>query len=248
MLNGAKQPVVSLAVALLSVNTLWAEELKTSCEWKPHNMAVWDPCPEFHWEVEEQTYCRVLVASTMAQLARNHGGLWDSGKVETVLPVLEYAGGPLNDGGTSFWKAQVWTKERPKGFWSEPQQFTLKIRSPLPARWGHVRLFQLTFRMKTNDLAGTAQVYPHEFDGANCGGSRSRCSAQGTTPWTNYALTFKTGDDGRGRISFRIFKGQGKAWFDDIALSEVAGENREVMARKFSNGLVLYALAGRAAI
>ena len=689
MQNRVKKPVLLLAVALLSVNTLRAEELKTYCEWKPCNLAVRDPCPEFHWEVKEQTYCRVLVASTMAQLARNHGGLWDSGKVETVLPVLEYAGGPLNDGGTSFWKAQVWTKERPEGFWTEPQQFTLKIHAPLPARWGHVRLFhqfggdgpwmqahcdtqwggkstqeeyprwdrfimhsglfatmvvpsgkaaalerfcveqgitkegvaeemflhlgsdaiarlqkanmdlerearvipgwdprndrngdgrvddeefgdlvnpaatarsmeearlriyywssngkpdgpkdyimnvgdpnyrrfiasvyirgqlqgadgfwsdtcqpsgiphmfayewkakgnasgileypagtkrnyntdllgmvariklnspdkvvtgngwhstpcvmdgcyfehlyhvgmgleelepiieraeeierrgklqwlmftpslnlatpdwkrngkrqescispqreqmfalavyclvhgrysywtigrhglyglagakklwfdgigvdigkplgprfvfkeqtpiparknanetplvngdfeggpdmpgwqkagpvriveefpqahrfcalvdstdpvgnfinkqyidlkphtvyKLTFRMKTKDLAGTAQVYPHEFDGADYGGSPSRCSAQGTTPWTNYAMTFKTGDDGRGRISFRIFKGQGKAWFDDVVLAEGGGENWEVMAREFSNGLVLVRLGG----
>ena len=50
MLNAAKQRVLSLAVALLSVNTLWAEELKTYCEWKPRNMAVRDPCPEFHWD------------------------------------------------------------------------------------------------------------------------------------------------------------------------------------------------------
>jgi len=132
---------VFLGCVLLSVGSVSAEELKAYCEWKPHNTAVQDFCPEFHWQVEEQTHCRVLVASSLAQLARNHGSLWDSGKVETVVPVLEYAGEPLNDGRAYCWKAQVWTKKHRNGSWTKPQAFRLRVRPPLPARWGHVRLF-----------------------------------------------------------------------------------------------------------
>ena len=105
-------------------------------------------------------------------------------------------------------------------------------------------VYRLTFRMKTKDLAGVAQVYPYEFGGANYGGSALRCSARGTTPWTKYSMTFKTGDDGYGRICFRIFKGRGVAWFDDIVLTEGAGNRWKVMARKFSKGLVLVRLGG----
>lgn len=118
-----------------------AQEVQTSCEWKQSNQAVQDPCPEFCWDVGGQTHCRVLVAETNADLAENRGTLWDSGKLETILPVVEYAGEPLKDSGVYYWRAQVWTKTRPQGFWTEPRRFTLKIRPPLPARWNHVRLW-----------------------------------------------------------------------------------------------------------
>ena len=118
-----------------------AQEIKTYCEWRSQNMAAQDRCPEFHWQVENQTHCRVLVAATKSDLADNRGALWDSGKVATVLPVLEYAGKPLEDGGTYHWKAQVWTGKRPTGFWTAPKSFRLKLRAPLPARFGHVRLW-----------------------------------------------------------------------------------------------------------
>lgn len=131
----------SLTLALFLSAAVSAQDIRTYCEWKQKNMAVQDPCPEFYWKVASQTYCRVLVAATKAELADDHGKLWDSGKVETILPVLEYAGSPLKDKSIYYWKAQVWTKSRPGGFWTKPQEFKLKIRPPLPSRWNHVRLF-----------------------------------------------------------------------------------------------------------
>ena len=94
-------------------------------------------------------------------------------------------------------------------------------------------VYRLTFRMRTENLAGSAQVYPYDFEGADYGGSSLRCTAHGTTPWTDYAMAFKTGGGGRGRICFRVFKGRGKAWFDNIALTEGGGEHWKVMARRF---------------
>jgi len=105
-------------------------------------------------------------------------------------------------------------------------------------------LYRLTFRMKTENLSGSAQVYPYEFRGADYGGSATRCAVHGTTPWREYAMVFKTAEDGHGRICFRIFKGVGRAWFDDIALTEGADVRWKVMARKFSKGLVLVRLGG----
>jgi len=131
-----------LALALFLAAAVSAQEVSTYCEWKEKNVVVQDPCPEFCWDVDNQTHCRVLVSATKAELADDRGGLWDSGKVETILQVLEYAGRPLEDGGTYYWKARVWTKRRPEGFWTEPQEFRLKVRPPLPSRWNHVRLFQ----------------------------------------------------------------------------------------------------------
>lgn len=126
---------MSLAVAVS------AQDVLTYCEWRQDNQAVQDPCPEFCWDVDGQTHCRVLVAETDRDLAGDRAALWDSGRVETILPVLEYAGKPLTDERTYYWKAQVWTKKQPQGFWTEPQRFRLKLRPPLPARWNHVRLW-----------------------------------------------------------------------------------------------------------
>ena len=118
-----------------------AQEVQTYCEWKQNNRAVQDPCPEFYWKVDGQTHCRVLVAESARDLAVNQGTLWDTGKVETILPVVEYAGKPLIDERRYYWKAQVWTKKRPQGFWTATQHFAMKLRPRLPARWNHVRLW-----------------------------------------------------------------------------------------------------------
>jgi len=131
----------SLISALFFAATTSAQEIQAYCEWKERNMSVQDPYPEFCWKVDNQTHCRVLVSASEAELAEHRGGMWDSDKVETILPVLEYAGRSLDDGGVYYWKAQVWTERRPDGFWTKPQEFRLKIRPPLPSRWDHVRLF-----------------------------------------------------------------------------------------------------------
>lgn len=48
-----------------------------------------DPCPEFFWEVPAQSAYRVRVAAGAADLAGDRPLVWDSGRVETWLPVAE---------------------------------------------------------------------------------------------------------------------------------------------------------------
>ncbi|MFC1719215.1 hypothetical protein ACFL6S_36530, partial [Candidatus Poribacteria bacterium] len=82
----------SLISALFFAPATSAQEIQAYCEWKEKNMAVRDPYPEFYWKADNQTHCRVLVSASEAELAHHRGEMWDSGKVETILPVLEYAG------------------------------------------------------------------------------------------------------------------------------------------------------------
>ena len=121
----------SLISVLFFAPLISAQEIQTYCEWKEKNMAVQDPYPEFYWKVDNQTHCRVLVSATKTELAHHRGEMWDSGKVETILPVLEYAGKPLDDGDIYYWKTLVWTERRPDGFWTKPQEFRLKISLPI---------------------------------------------------------------------------------------------------------------------
>jgi hypothetical protein len=99
--------------------------------------------------------------------------------------------------------------------------------------------YTLTAWIKSREVVGSpgAQVYPHEFDGAVNAGQNM--TVQGTTDWTRYRQTFTTGQDGEGRINFRMYGATGTAWFDDIELVEGALFTETIFARQFTKGLVL---------
>jgi len=99
--------------------------------------------------------------------------------------------------------------------------------------------YTLTVWIKTHQVAGNpgAQVYPYEFEGAK--GAGPAISVTGTTDWKRYRQTFTTGDDGEGRINFRIYGATGTAWFDGLELVEGAVYTETVFARQFTKGLVL---------
>ena len=98
--------------------------------------------------------------------------------------------------------------------------------------------YTLTAWVKTASLQGSpgAQVYPYEFDGVIRGGM---LTWQGTGDWRKQALRFRTAEDVEGRITFRVYKAIGTAWFDDIRLVEGDTVGRRVFARRYTGGLVL---------
>jgi alpha-L-rhamnosidase len=74
--------------------------------------------PRFSWKLQSrergviQEAYQIIVASTEAQLNKNIGDLWDSGKTdsrETIL--IPYRGQPLSGRKTCFWKVKVWTNK-----------------------------------------------------------------------------------------------------------------------------------------
>ncbi len=97
--------------------------------------------------------------------------------------------------------------------------------------------YTLSAWIKTQDVKGSpgAQVYPYEFEGATGG----FITVTGTTPWRRYLMAFRTGDDPKGRINFRIYGATGTAWFDDIELREGLHLPWVVYGRRFSKALVL---------
>ncbi len=92
--------------------------------------------------------------------------------------------------------------------------------------------------IRTENVTGRpgAQVYPYEFDDAIGVGM---ITVTGTTPWRRYYVVFRTGQDTRGRINFRMFGASGTAWFDDIALYEGNRAPWKVLARRFTKALVI---------
>ena len=75
-----------------------------------------------------QTAYRVLVASTASRLAKNHGDLWDSGRVQSDQSnQLEYAGKPLRSSQQVFWKVRIWDEREQASAWSEPASWTMGV-------------------------------------------------------------------------------------------------------------------------
>ena len=98
------------------------------CEWRVNPTCVRDPCPEFYWETASQSAFRVTVAIASANLAKPGGVIWDSGKVESQLPIVEYAGPRLENGATYFWRVQVWDRDRQLLPTPSAQRFSVNVQ------------------------------------------------------------------------------------------------------------------------
>ncbi len=98
---------------MLLCSTVLAAECPKNlrCEWLANPDAVVDPCPEFYWESVPQSAFRLVVAKSADDLANPAACVWDSGKVESRLPIVEYAGPRLDNGVTYYWRVQVWDQE-----------------------------------------------------------------------------------------------------------------------------------------
>lgn len=109
------------------------------CEWKGDAGTCADICPEFFWAMPGQVAYQVLVATAGDKLQPDGANVWDSGKVETALPIAELDGKPLVDGATYWWTFRIWTADGPTD-WAEPWSFALRIRR-LPQMRSHTRTF-----------------------------------------------------------------------------------------------------------
>ena len=78
------------------------------CEWRVNPTDVPDPHPELYWETASQSAYHVRVARSQPDLVDDKDLVWDSGRVETRLPIAEYAGPELRNATTFWWHVRVW--------------------------------------------------------------------------------------------------------------------------------------------
>jgi alpha-L-rhamnosidase len=90
------------------------------CEYLADPLGIDVTKPRLGWVIEEreqrsdvrgqrQTAYQVLVASSEELLAKDHGDLWDTGKVESDQSIqVEYAGKALESRMRCYWKVRVW--------------------------------------------------------------------------------------------------------------------------------------------
>lgn len=110
------------------------------CEFRDSPLGVDDPTPRLSWQFAasdpnardlRQTAAQILVASSVTLLARDHGDLWDSGKLPgDSTTLISYAGKPLATDQTVFWKVRAWDARKRVSAWSAPATWTMGVVSP----------------------------------------------------------------------------------------------------------------------
>jgi len=106
------------------------------CEWQKGGATVADRCPEFYWELGDQTAYQIVVYDSPSRKNK----LWDSGKVETPLTIAEYDGKPLESGKQYVWKLRVKTEGKGWSRFSALQKFRT-LFAPMPHVRPHIRTF-----------------------------------------------------------------------------------------------------------
>ena len=97
---------------------------------KPHLAQVMDPWPELGWIVSfdagrtAQAAYQIEVASSVAGLEASEDKLWDSGRVASAQSLnVSYAGAPLSNDSSYFWRVRTWNEEGHESPFSKPQEF-----------------------------------------------------------------------------------------------------------------------------
>jgi len=104
------------------------------CENMQSPLAVREKQPHLSWKLQSsmrgqhQTAYQVLVASSMKNLNKDKGNLWDSKKVSSDETIqIPYKGSTLKSSQQVFWKVRVWDKDDKVSAWSKPETFSMGL-------------------------------------------------------------------------------------------------------------------------
>jgi alpha-L-rhamnosidase len=118
-----------LLVSALSVQNI-------RCEYMSNPIGVDNEKPRLSWQLisdlraDKQIAYELLVSSSIENLAKNDGDLWDSGKVQTDQSIqLLYMGKALKSMQYCYWKVRVYDKFDKASDWSKPAFWGMGILS-----------------------------------------------------------------------------------------------------------------------
>ncbi len=107
------------------------------CEYRAEPLGIDSPRPRLGWLIESpvrgqrQTAYHLLVAGTAETLSKDHGDLWDSGKVVSDRQhLIDYAGKPLESRMRCYWKVRIWDKDGNPSAWSQDATWTMGLLVP----------------------------------------------------------------------------------------------------------------------
>ena len=117
-------------------------ELK--CEYRINPLEVEATRPRLSWIIQSnqrdqvQTAYQIIVSSSLEQLKRNNGDLWNSRKVISEQSVhVRYNGTPLRSRDRCWWKVRVWDRNNDPTEWSDPACWEVGLlnQEDWKARW-----------------------------------------------------------------------------------------------------------------
>jgi hypothetical protein len=104
------------------------------CEYLSNPLGIDVPKPRLSWvlgtggNARAQIAYRLLVASSPSLLQKDHGDLWDSGRVASAQHTwVAYAGRALTTGQQAWWKVQVWTADGKTFSWSDQASWSMGL-------------------------------------------------------------------------------------------------------------------------
>jgi alpha-L-rhamnosidase len=128
------------------------------CEYCLNPVGLDVPKPRFSWTLRHsergrmQSAYQVLVASSMENILRDFGDMWDSGRVYSNQSVnVEYAGKPLESGKIYYWKVRWWDDEGRISSWSRIAKFEMGLLNSedWKAKWiGGGKLLRKSFTVR----------------------------------------------------------------------------------------------------
>jgi alpha-L-rhamnosidase len=126
-----------------SPGSLTPAELR--CDGMTDPLGVDSAPPRLSWQLRgdgrrglRQRAWQVLVSSSVEDLSRGRGDVWDSGRVESDAQLhVPFGGRALRSNEQVFWKLKVWDGENHASAWSAPATWTMGILEPdgWQARW-----------------------------------------------------------------------------------------------------------------
>ena len=106
-----------LFLSMVSMGHASIELSDLRCEYRANPLGIDNRSPRFSWKItdaqktlgQKQTAFQILVASSLEDLKKNKGNVWDSGKQSSDKSVnVLYAGNPLISNQKCYWKVRVW--------------------------------------------------------------------------------------------------------------------------------------------
>lgn len=110
--------------------------VELQCEHRVNPLGIREAVPRLSWRLasgreglrdQAQTAWQILAASSLEELARDEGSLWDSGKQPDDRTLVDYAGARLASMKRVFWKVRVWDEADVCSEWSETARWSVGL-------------------------------------------------------------------------------------------------------------------------
>jgi alpha-L-rhamnosidase len=139
------------------------------CEYKTDPLGIDVLYPRLSWKVhdpnhvrgQKQTGYQILVASSLENLNRNEGDLWNSGQVNSEKNVnVAYGGSILTSEQVCYWKVRVWDKDSIESPYSSPAIWSMGLLKTGTdwdgAKWISHPLPEVKYNIVQNRAEGTS--------------------------------------------------------------------------------------------